>query len=116
MKYITAKEIKKLMDTNQKFVLLDCRSQASYDVEHIAQAQNILWSEVPNIALAAIPDKKTMLITSCSSITCDASLKCYEELAKLGYTNIYEYPGGLAEWITQGYPTQKNKEIRSVKT
>lgn len=109
MKNITTNELKNLMDSEGNFVLLDCRSCESYDKEHIKGAICIGWSEVGEKAEKELPDKNTLIITSCSGVTCDASTKCYANLEKLGYKNVREYAGGLSEWKASGYETVKEE-------
>jgi|SRR3989344_7343064 len=109
MKGITTKELKKLIDSGKDFVLLDCRSCDSYEKEHIKGAICIRWNEVGEKAANVLPNKDTLIVTSCSGVTCDASTKCYANLEKLGYTNVREYAGGLFEWKAHGYKTEGRK-------
>ena len=39
------------------------------------------------------------IITYCYKPTCDASEKLVNQLHKLGYINVKEYPGGETEWF-----------------
>lgn len=103
MKLIEAEELKNIIEKGEDYVLLDCRSPQSFETAHIPTAQCLPWAEVEENAAQLIPDKKTLVITSCSSITCDASEKCYQGLEKLGYTNLREYAGGLADWHARGF-------------
>jgi rhodanese-related sulfurtransferase len=89
-------------------ILLDCRSPESFNAEHIVSAQNLPWREAPEKAAGIIPDKNTLVVTSCSSITCDSSVHCAEQLEQLGYTNIRRFTGGLADWMAQGFETVKS--------
>jgi rhodanese-related sulfurtransferase len=108
MNEITVQELKKLMDSGEEMVLLDCRSPESFNAEHIVSAQNLPWREAPEKAKTMIPNKDMLVVTSCSSVTCDSSVHCAEQLKKLGYTNIREFSGGLADWMAQGFDTVKN--------
>ncbi len=107
MNFITAQELKTLIESAQPYILLDCRGKGSFEAEHIVTAQNIQWSDIASEATKIIPDKNMLVITSCSSMTCDASEKCYAELKSLGYTNLKEYSGGLADWLAHGFGTVK---------
>ena len=107
MQEITTKELKELVHTKAKFILLDCRSFEYYDTEHISGAINLRWKNVPEQAEKLLPDKNVLIVTYCGGITCDASIKCFQNLKQLGYTNLREYSGGLAEWKVSGYSTVK---------
>jgi rhodanese-related sulfurtransferase len=108
MNEITVQELKKLMDSGEEMVLLDCRSPESFNAEHIVSAQNLPWREAPEKAKTMIPNKDMLVVTSCSSVTCEASLNCSKQLKQLGYTNIRKFTGGLAEWLAQGFETAKS--------
>lgn len=107
MKEITTQELKKIIDAQKTFVLLDCRMKESYAAEHLPGAINLRWKYVPEQAGKLLPDKKTMIVTYCGGITCDASIRCYKNLQDLGYTNLVEYSGGLEEWKANQYETIK---------
>lgn len=107
MEEITAKELKKLLDSKQTFVLLDCRRAEAYREEHLPMARNIHWSEIADEASEALGDTSQLVVTYCSGFTCDASVRCYENLMALGYNNLKEYAGGIADWKAHGYETMK---------
>ena len=107
MQEITTEELKKLIDSKTKFILLDCRAPEYFQVEHIPGALNLRWKNVPEQAAAVLPDKNALIVTYCGGITCDASIKCFQNLKQLGYTNVREYSGGLADWKAGGCETVK---------
>ena len=107
MQEITTKALKKLIDEKVNFVLLDCRTVENYEQEHLPGALNLHWKYVPEKAHELLFDKNAMIVTYCSGITCDASIKCYKHLHDAGYTNLIEYAGGLEEWKAHGHKTTK---------
>lgn len=108
MKDITTVELKELIDKGEDFVLLDCRSRQRYNTEHLPGAINLPVDTITKEEVSKIlPDKSTLLVTSCGGITCSTSIKCYEKLKSLSYTNVVEYYGGLAEWKAHGFETIK---------
>ncbi|MBI4009061.1 hypothetical protein HY357_02410 [Candidatus Roizmanbacteria bacterium] len=112
MKEITTQELKKLISGKKKFILLDCRGVDYYLWEHLPGARNIRWKYVQNQASKIIPDKKTLIVTYCDGFTCSASIRCYKNLVKLGYKNILEYSGGIADWKAYGFETVRNSKYR----
>lgn len=104
---LTTEELKKRIDSKETCILLDCRSQEYYDAEHIPGAINLRWKNVPEHAEKLLPDKDILMVTYCGGMTCDASIRCYENLMALGYTNLKEYAGGIADWKAHGYQTMK---------
>ena len=92
---ITAEEAKKIMDTQQGYVILDVREQAEYDQGHIPGAIVIPHGEIEAKAEAALPDKDQLILVYCRSGR--RSKIAAEALVKLGYTNIKEF-GGILDW------------------
>ncbi len=112
MKEITTQELKELITSGKKFTLLDCRGVDYFNWEHIIGAQNLRWKYVRDRAGKLLLDKKSIIVTSCDGFTCAASVRCLKELTKLGYTNILEYSGGLADWKANGNETVTNDRFK----
>lgn len=112
MKEITTEELKKLFDEKATFVLLDCRGVDYYNWEHISKAINLRWKYIESLATALFPDKKIPIVTYCDGFLCRASMRCYENLRKLGYGSLFEYSGGLADWKAHGFLTIEASEFK----
>ena len=92
---ITAEEAKKIMDTQEGYIILDVREQEEYDEKHIPGAIVIPYTQVPTRAEEVLTDKNQLILVYCrsgrrSKIAADA-------LVELGYTNIKEF-GGILDW------------------
>ncbi len=112
MTEISTTELKTLINTGEKFVLLDCRGVDYYNWEHLPGAVNLRWKYVSEKAEGLLEDKSALIITSCDGFTCNASVRCYENLKKLGYTNLLEYSGGISDWVAHGYKTEVNQQLK----
>jgi rhodanese-related sulfurtransferase len=44
----------------------------------------------------------TLIVTYCGSLECPASDKLAHHLINMGFRNVLEFPGGLAEWEAAG--------------
>lgn len=98
---ITAAEAKKIMDTQEDYIILDVRAQEEYDEGHIPGAIVIPHTEIEARAAEALPDKGQLILVYCRSGR--RSKLAVEALAELGYTNIKEF-GGILDWP---YETEK---------
>lgn len=98
---ITAAEAKKIMDTQEDYIILDVRAQEEYDEGHIPGAIVIPHTEIKARAAEALPDKARLILVYCRSGR--RSKLAAEALAELGYTNIKEF-GGILDWP---YETEK---------
>lgn len=86
---------KKLMDTEDDYVILDARTQTEYDEGHIPGAILIPHDTVATAAENALPDKGQLILVYCRSG--NRSKEASQALVDLGYTNVVEF-GGINSW------------------
>ena len=92
---ITPQEAKKIMDSDEEYIILDVREQYEFDHGHIAGSILIPYTEIENKAKEMLPDKDKLILVYCRSGR--RSKIASKSLAKLGYTNIKEF-GGIIDW------------------
>ena len=92
---ISQDEAKRIMDTQEGYIIIDARTEEEFSEGHIEGAILIPEYEIADRAEAEIPEKDTLILVYCrsgrrSKIASDA-------LVKLGYTNVKEF-GGIIDW------------------
>jgi rhodanese-related sulfurtransferase len=92
---ITAEEAKRIMDSEEGYIILDVRTQEEYDDGHIPGAIVISHEEIVEKAEKVLTDKDQLILVYCRSGR--RSKIAAEALVKLGYTNILEF-GGIIDW------------------
>ena len=92
---ITAAEAKKIMDTEEGYIILDVRTQEEYNESHIPGAILIPNTEIDGRAEEVLTDKDQLILVYCRSGR--RSKMAAEALVELGYTNIKEF-GGIIDW------------------
>ena len=92
---ITAEEAKRIMDSEEDYIILDTRTEAEYDEGHIPGAIVIPHDEIADRAEEELPDKDRSILVYCRSGR--RSKLAAEILVELGYTNIKEF-GGIIDW------------------
>ena len=92
---VDAETAKKLMDTEDDYVILDARTQAEYDEGHIPGAILIPHDTVTTAAEDALPDKGQLILVYCRSG--NRGKQASQALVDLGYTNVVEF-GGINSW------------------
>ena len=92
---ITAEEAKRIMDTEEGYIILDVRTQEEYDLGHIPGAIVISHEEIAEKAEQVLTDKDQLILVYCRSGR--RSKIAAEALVELGYTNIKEF-GGITDW------------------
>jgi rhodanese-related sulfurtransferase len=53
------------------------------------------------------PDKDLTLVFYCGFTKCTRSHNGAMWAVKLGYKNVYRYPGGIKAWMEAAYPVEK---------
>jgi len=92
---ITAEEAKRIMDSEENYIILDTRTQEEYDESRIPGAILIPYDEILEKAEGVLTDKEQLILVYCRSGR--RSKLASADLVKLGYTNIKEF-GGIIDW------------------
>jgi len=92
---ITQEEAKKLMDTEDDYIILDVREQDEYDEGHIPGAILMPYTSAEELAEELLPDKDQMILVYCRSGR--RSKVAAQTLASRGYTDVREF-GGIIDW------------------
>ena len=92
---ISPEEAKRIMDSQNGYVILDVREQNEYDESHIPGAILIPHGQIKELAPSMLPDKDQLILVYCRSGR--RSKIAAEALEEMGYTNIKEF-GGIIDW------------------
>ena len=84
-------------------LILDVRTEAEYQHQHISQAQYLGRDYLEMRIEAMIPDYQQPIILACGGGT--RSLFAAESLRQLGYENVYNMAGGFRDWVGSELPT-----------
>lgn len=122
---LTAAELKKMLDEAKPMVLVDTMPyDASYRKEHLPGAKQFLFP-VPRMSswdtketdgkteadftslLGA--DKDKPVVFYCGFVKCTRSDNGAAWARKLGYTQVYRFPGGLFAWKGADFPLEAVK-------
>ena len=100
MKTITKEELKRWMDTGNDFVLIDTLGAESFSKHHLPGAKSIgaHGEDFVNNVKGVVPDKNKPVVVYCSSFQCGLSPAAAKKLSDAGYTDVYDYEGGIADW------------------
>ena len=96
-------ELINLQKSAKDFVLVDARPRDQYLAAHIPGAVSVPLSDIP--VYARDLDKGRMIVTYCGNYHCPISTKAADEFRSLGFSNVWDYKGGITEWQQQGNPT-----------
>ena len=122
---ITTDELKKLTDSGKEVLIVDTMPyEASYKKAHVPGARQFLFP-IPDMAawdtketagksqedFTALlgADKNKTLVFYCGFVKCTRSHNGAAWAVKLGYKNVFRYPGGIYAWKGAGYEAGKVK-------
>lgn len=94
---------------NDNTVIIDVLDTDSFAKEHIPGSISIPLKSanfVKNVQ-NEVPDRDTEVIVYCASTQCPASTDAAKKLEEAGYTNVYDFKGGIEEWKQAGGRLEK---------
>lgn len=91
------------------WVLVDSRSQASWDQGHVPGAIHLPTAEIAARAASVVPDGSSV-VTYCWGPGCNGGTRAALEFAKLGYP-VKEMIGGFEYWSREGLPVETTAGI-----
>ncbi|GAA4786555.1 thioredoxin domain-containing protein [Olivibacter ginsenosidimutans] len=83
--------------------ILDARSEEEYQQNHIKCAQSVPDEKEFQRITAHLSKNKPVFVYSIGN---GRSGILANHLTKLGFKNVYEFPGGLSKWIGLGHPVE----------
>ncbi len=96
---ISLEELKQVLATNHTQIV-DLRGAAEYKGGHIAGTDNVFIGTLEKNLHKIRKDQPVIIHCQAG----DRSSIGYSVLAKHGFTNIRNYPGGMSEWVNKGNP------------
>ena len=120
---VTTEELKKWIDSGEEMLIVDTMPyEASYKKQHVPGAEQFLFpipemlewdsaetdgkSQDDFIDLLGSDKEKTIVIY-CGFVKCTRSHNGALWAKKLGYKNVYRYPGGVFAWKGADFPVEK---------
>lgn len=123
---VIAEELKKWIDEGKDMVIVDTMPyDASYKKAHVPGAKQFYFP-VPEMntwdtektdgktqedyAKLLGADKNKTIVIYCGFVKCTRSHNGAMWAVRLGYRNVYRFPGGIYAWKGAKYPTERAKE------
>jgi rhodanese-related sulfurtransferase len=99
-------EIRRRLDSGEKFALVDVREESEWARGHLPDAVYLGKGIIERDVEMRFPDKNTELILYCGGGF--RSALAAENLQKMGYKNVASMDGGWRGWLEAGLPTVKD--------
>lgn len=95
-------EVKKRIDRDEKFVLVDVREESEFAKDHLPGAIHLGKGIIERDMEARVPDPNAEMVLYCGGGF--RSALAADNLQKMGYKNVISMDGGIREWREKGYP------------
>lgn len=105
---ISLEDLKKAIEA-KSVTLIDCNGTETYTKSHIPGAKDFKAVE-KDLAKNLPEDKAALVVAYCGSSKCTAYKSGADAVAKLGYTNVKHFSGGLKGWADAGEKTEGTGE------
>ena len=83
-------------------MLINVLPKEMYEDCHIKGSINVPFDQLSSFAQDL--EKEQPIAVYCASYTCKSSRKAWELLNEMGFTQLWAYEGGMAEWYHAGFP------------
>lgn len=97
-------EVKRRMDTGEKFLLVDVREDHEWAKGHLPGAVHLGRGIIERDIEIKVPDNATKIVLYCGGGFRSALVA--DNLQNMGYTNVESMDGGWRGWTAAGLPTQ----------
>ncbi len=122
---VTTDELKTWIDSGRDMLIIDTMPyEASYQKAHVPGAKQFLFpipemtawdpqetggKSKEDLAVLLGPDPNKTIVVYCGFVKCTRSHNGASWAKKLGYKNVYRYPGGIFAWKGAKYPVDRVK-------
>jgi len=111
---ISLQTLLSLIRAKVPLVIIDCREGLEMDDgKRIPGAKLLSPGSVSEKIAKLVPDRNTLIITYDDSKEDTRRKAVTEELIKLGYANIIDFPEGISNWIAAGNEIEIDSSIKS---
>lgn len=99
-------DVKRRMDSGEKFLLVDVREDNEWEKGHLPGAVHMGRGVIERDIETQVPETSTKMILYCGGGFRSALVA--DNLQKMGYTNVESMDGGWKGWVAAGLPTKKD--------
>jgi len=119
-KAVNAEDLKRWTDAKKEMLIVDTMPlEASFKKRHVPGAVQIEFpipemremdeSKKAEFVKLLGPNKDRLIVFYCGFTECTRSHNAAMWALKLGYKDVYRFPGGIEGWAQAGYPVEASK-------
>lgn len=101
MQIINRRELKRMLERDRGFVLIEALPEDEYRRAHLPYAINVPLDDAhfAERIREAVPEPERDIIVYCSNAECPESHEAARRIEELGYVSVYEYLDGKEDWF-----------------
>jgi len=99
-------DVKRRMESGEKFLLVDVREDNEWEKGHLPGAVHMGRGVIERDIETQVPETSTKMILYCGGGFRSALVA--DNLQKMGYRNVESMDGGWKGWVAAGLPTKKD--------
>ena len=99
-------DVKRRMESGEKFLLVDVREDNEWMKGHLPGARHMGRGVIERDIEKSVPETGTKLVLYCGGGFRSALVA--DNLQKMGYTNVESMDGGWRGWTEAGLPTERD--------
>lgn len=100
---LTIADVKGMLDSGQRFELVDVREESEWAAGHLPGARHLSKGIIERDIELAIPGRETAVVLYCGGGF--RSALAADNLQRMGYANVSSMDGGWRAWVEAGFPT-----------
>ena len=103
---IGADDVIALVQTSPNLTMVDNRAVADYEAGHIEGAVHLVDSDITGETVLAriVKSKDAPVLFYCNGVKCGRAANATAKAVSWGYTKVYYYALGMAQWKERGLP------------
>jgi len=102
----TVEDVKRKLDGNEPFLLIDVREDNEWERDHLPRAIHLGRGVIERDIEQRVPDINAPIILYCGGGF--RSALAADNLGKMGYTNLLSMNGGIPGWSEKAYPLTRD--------
>ena len=106
VKETNVEDVKRRMDSGEKFLLVDVREDNEWEKGHVPGAVHMGRGVIERDIETQVPETSTAMILYCGGGFRSALVA--DNLQKMGYTKVESMDGGWKGWVAAGLPTKRD--------
>lgn len=105
---VSAEKLVEMIASMPRLVVIDARRKEEFDKGHVEGAVNLLDTDMTRASLARLAlQSDTPLLFYCNGERCLRSSNAAKLALEWGYSRVYWFRGGWAEWRDKNLPVSK---------